>query len=165
MSTARRSTRPGESAPPSEHARERILLTAYDLFARNGIRAVGVDRIVAESGVAKTTLYRHFASKDDLVVAALESVIEYEPQPDERNLVAFPSCHVAGYTVPVTQFRGGHIVLTPMFEPELWMKLVDQHGITATALATHTYLEPRTAARNATRAAAIAATAQASGET
>jgi AcrR family transcriptional regulator len=72
LSTARRSTRPGESAPPSENARKRILLTAYDLFARHGIRAVGVDRIVAESGVAKTTLYRHFASKDDLVVAALE---------------------------------------------------------------------------------------------
>jgi AcrR family transcriptional regulator len=70
MSTARRPTRPGE-APPSENARERILLTAYELFARHGIRAVGVDRIVAESGVAKTTLYRHFASKDDLVVAAL----------------------------------------------------------------------------------------------
>src|SRR5258708_39908153 len=72
MSTARRSTRPGTSAPPTENARERILLTAYDLFARHGIRAVGVDRIVAESGVAKTTLYRHFASKDDLVVAAVE---------------------------------------------------------------------------------------------
>jgi AcrR family transcriptional regulator len=71
MSTVRRSPRPGESAPPTENARDRILLTAYDLFARNGIRAVGVDRIVAESGVAKTTLYRHFASKDDLVVAAL----------------------------------------------------------------------------------------------
>jgi AcrR family transcriptional regulator len=71
MSTARRPTRPGKSGPPSENARERILLTAYDLFARHGIRAVGVDRIVAESGVAKTTLYRHFASKDDLVVAAL----------------------------------------------------------------------------------------------
>jgi AcrR family transcriptional regulator len=71
LSTARRSTRPGERTQPTENARERILLTAYDLFARHGIRAVGVDRIVAESGVAKTTLYRHFASKDDLVVAAL----------------------------------------------------------------------------------------------
>jgi AcrR family transcriptional regulator len=70
MSTARRSNPSAPSAPP-ENARERILHTAYDLFARNGIRAVGVDRIVAESGVAKTTLYRHFASKDDLVVAAL----------------------------------------------------------------------------------------------
>ena len=65
----------------------------------------------------------------------LESVIEYEPQPDERNLVAFPLCHVAGYTVPVTHMRGGRIVLTPMFEPELWMQLVDEHGITGTAMA------------------------------
>ncbi len=71
----------------------------------------------------------------NLTVAALESVIEYEPQPDERNLVAFPLCHVAGYTVPVTQVRGGCIVLTPMFEPELWMQLVDEHGITGTAMA------------------------------
>ena len=71
MTAARRPTRPGESAPRTENARERILHTAYDLFAHHGIRAVGVDRIVAESGVAKTTLYRHFASKDDLVVAAL----------------------------------------------------------------------------------------------
>jgi AcrR family transcriptional regulator len=71
MSTRRRSPRPGGRSPQSENARERILHTAYDLFARNGIRAVGVDRIVAESGVAKTTLYRHFGSKDDLVVAAL----------------------------------------------------------------------------------------------
>jgi acyl-CoA synthetase (AMP-forming)/AMP-acid ligase II len=71
----------------------------------------------------------------NLTAAMLESVIEYEPQPDERNLVAFPLCHVAGYTVPVTHTRGGRIVLTPMFEPELWMQLVDQHGITGTALA------------------------------
>ena len=71
----------------------------------------------------------------NLTVAVLESVIEYEPQPDERNLVAFPLCHVAGYTVPVTHMRGGRIVLTPMFEPELWMQLVDEHGITGTALA------------------------------
>jgi len=71
MSTRRPPARPGERAPSSENARERILRTAYDLFARHGIRAVGVDRIASESGVAKTTLYRHFAAKDDLVVAAL----------------------------------------------------------------------------------------------
>ena len=71
----------------------------------------------------------------NLIVAVMASVIEYEPQPDERNLVAFPLCHVAGYSVPVNHFRGGRIVLTPMFEPELWMKLVDQHGINSTALA------------------------------
>ena len=71
----------------------------------------------------------------NLVVAALNSVIEYEPQPDERNLVAFPLCHVSGYTVPVTHFRGGRIVLNPMFEPELWMQMVDKHQITGTAMA------------------------------
>ena len=54
-----------------ESARERILATAYELFSRYGTRAVGVDRIVAESGVAKMTLYRNFASKDELIVAFL----------------------------------------------------------------------------------------------
>jgi AcrR family transcriptional regulator len=53
-------------------ARERILETAYDLFSRHGIRAVGVDRIVAESGVAKMSLYRHFESKDELVLCFLQ---------------------------------------------------------------------------------------------
>lgn len=71
----------------------------------------------------------------NLTIAVIESVIEYEPQPDERNLVAFPLCHVSGYSVPVTHLRGGRIVLTPMFEPELWMRLVDEHGITGTAMA------------------------------
>jgi len=49
--------------------RDRILTTAGELFYREGVRAVGVDLIVAESGVAKTSLYRHFATKDELVPA------------------------------------------------------------------------------------------------
>jgi AcrR family transcriptional regulator len=53
-------------------ARERILDTAYDLFSRHGVRAVGVDRIIATSGVAKMSLYRHFKSKDALVLAFLQ---------------------------------------------------------------------------------------------
>jgi AcrR family transcriptional regulator len=53
-------------------ARERILDTAYELFSRHGTRAVGVDRIIAECGVAKMTLYRNFASKDELILAFLE---------------------------------------------------------------------------------------------
>jgi AcrR family transcriptional regulator len=51
--------------------RDRILDTAYELFSAHGIRAVGVDRIIAEAGTAKMTLYRNFASKDDLIVAFL----------------------------------------------------------------------------------------------
>jgi len=61
--------------PPDEaglDARERIVRTAYELFRAHGFSAVGVDRIVAESIVAKTTLYRHFRSKDELLIAVLE---------------------------------------------------------------------------------------------
>ena len=50
----------------------RVLATASELFYRDGVRAVGVDLIVARSGIAKTSLYRHFATKDDLVTAFLE---------------------------------------------------------------------------------------------
>jgi AcrR family transcriptional regulator len=53
-------------------ARERILDTAYDLFSRHGVRAVGVDRIIETSKVAKMSLYRHFRSKDELVLAFLQ---------------------------------------------------------------------------------------------
>jgi AcrR family transcriptional regulator len=62
---------PSQSAAAGE-ARERILRAAYELFSRFGFRAVGVDRVVAEAGVAKTTLYRHFRSKDELGVAVLD---------------------------------------------------------------------------------------------
>jgi len=57
---------------PRPSARERILDTAYELFSRHGTRAVGVDRIIAECGIAKMTLYRNFPSKDDLILAFLE---------------------------------------------------------------------------------------------
>jgi AcrR family transcriptional regulator len=83
-------------------ARERILETAYELFSRRGIRDVGIDEIIGRAGVAKATLYRHFASKDDLVVAFLErreqrwtvEVVEAEARrrgatPDEQLLAIF----------------------------------------------------------------------------
>ena len=54
-------------------ARERILDTAYELFSRRAIHDVGVDEVIERAGVAKATLYRHFPSKDDLVIAFLEA--------------------------------------------------------------------------------------------
>src|SRR5262245_53384986 len=56
----------------TSEALQRILETADRLFYRDGIRAVGIDRIIAEAGVAKMSLYKHFPSKDDLILAVLQ---------------------------------------------------------------------------------------------
>jgi AcrR family transcriptional regulator len=53
-------------------ARRRILDTSYELFSRRGVRAVGIDEVIERAGVAKATLYRHFSSKDALVLAFLD---------------------------------------------------------------------------------------------
>ncbi|MET9288031.1 TetR/AcrR family transcriptional regulator [Nocardia beijingensis] len=53
-------------------AKQRLLTTAEELFYAEGIRAVGLDRLLQASGVGRASFYRHFASKDDLVVAVLE---------------------------------------------------------------------------------------------
>lgn len=63
----------GAGAASGKTARERLLEVATELFYREGIRAVGIDTIIARSGVAKMSLYRNFPSKDDLVVAFLEA--------------------------------------------------------------------------------------------
>jgi AcrR family transcriptional regulator len=60
------------NAKPKSKARQRIVETAERLFYAEGIRAVGIDRIIADAEVAKMTLYNHFASKDDLILAVLQ---------------------------------------------------------------------------------------------
>ncbi|GIE88650.1 TetR/AcrR family transcriptional regulator [Actinoplanes regularis] len=82
-------------------ARDRLLDTAERLFYANGIRSVGVERILAESGVGRASLYRHFPGKDDLVVAVLqrrdqawrqwlrEAVERLAPAPADRPLAVF----------------------------------------------------------------------------
>ncbi|HEX5995951.1 MAG TPA: TetR/AcrR family transcriptional regulator [Jiangellales bacterium] len=59
---------------PAQPARERILDTAFRMFYAHGPRGVGVDTVIAESGVAKATLYKHFPRKDDLILAYLDKV-------------------------------------------------------------------------------------------
>lgn len=77
------------STPTAPSARERILDTASHLFYRHGFVSVGVDTIIAEAGVAKMSLYRHFASKDDPIVAYLE-------QSNERFWAWFDGAAVDG---------------------------------------------------------------------
>ena len=66
--TSTRSTKPGP--------RERLLAAATRLFSTDGIRAVGIDRILREASVAKASLYNTYGSKDELVVAYLRAVAE-----------------------------------------------------------------------------------------
>jgi AcrR family transcriptional regulator len=86
--------------------RERILVAAYDLFSRRGIRDVGIDEVVEKADVAKATLYRHFPSKDALVLAFLarreeqwtKGFVEAGARargetPDERLLAIFDVFH------------------------------------------------------------------------
>lgn len=73
----------------TSEARQRILETADRLFYRDGLRAVGIDRIITEAGVAKMSLYKHFPSKDDLILAVLkhreEGVLAFFRSATERH--------------------------------------------------------------------------------
>ncbi|HJW82721.1 MAG TPA: TetR/AcrR family transcriptional regulator [Anaerolineae bacterium] len=105
--------------------RQRILDIAGDLFFHQGYRAIGVDTIVKETGVAKMTLYRHFRSKDDLIVAYLEQVNRlmtdwfdeaakpYEGKPRDQlvavfaaleKLVKSPKCFGCAFLVAASEF-------------------------------------------------------------
>jgi AcrR family transcriptional regulator len=92
--------------PAAPSARERIMNAAYELFSRRGIRAVGTDEVIDRAGVAKATLYRHFAKKNDLVLAVLErreeiwthGLIEGQSEqrgttPEEQLLAIFDVMH------------------------------------------------------------------------
>ncbi|WP_156689319.1 TetR/AcrR family transcriptional regulator [Mycobacterium sp. Marseille-P9652] len=91
---------------PAASARERILCAAYELFSHRGVRAVGTDEVIERAGVARATLYRHFATKNDLVLAVLErreevwthGLIEEQSRrrgdtPEEQLLAIFDVMH------------------------------------------------------------------------
>jgi AcrR family transcriptional regulator len=93
-------------ATPAVPARERILSAAYELFSHRGIRAVSTDEVIERAGVAKATLYRHFATKNDLVLAVLQrreelwthGLIEEQSRlrgntPEEQLLAIFDVLH------------------------------------------------------------------------
>jgi len=72
LTTGRRTIGEEIAASGAANMRDRIVNSAYDLFARRGIRDVGINELISNSGVAKATFYRHFASKNELVLAFLE---------------------------------------------------------------------------------------------
>jgi len=65
---------------PPRTGRERLVAAAVELFYRRGFGAVGIDQVIASAGVTKTTFYKHFEGKDDLMVAAVERRDEWESQ-------------------------------------------------------------------------------------
>jgi AcrR family transcriptional regulator len=64
--------------PAPRTGRERLVAAAIELYYRNGFGAVGIDRVIEAAGVTKTTFYKHFESKDDLMVAAVKQRDEWE---------------------------------------------------------------------------------------
>jgi AcrR family transcriptional regulator len=87
--------------PPAP--RERILQVAGTLFYREGYRAIGIDRVIAEAEVAKATFYKHFPSKDDLIVAWIARAEEWsattsppEDAPDALTAFAGAMLDIAG---------------------------------------------------------------------
>ncbi len=116
----------GHSGAMEVSARRRILDAAGELFYERGFHAAGVDLIVERAGVAKATLYRHFPTKDDLVVAWLEEAdrgffdwfdrsIAGAAEPDEalaayldalQVLATAPSCLGCTFQVAAAEFPG-----------------------------------------------------------
>lgn len=105
-------------------ARARIMASASQLFSQYGYQAVGVDTLVAEANVAKATLYKHFPSKDDVIVAYLhqedenlwhwwEEAVEDATTPRERLLAVFnmvekrvtsPTCYGCPFLLAAAEF-------------------------------------------------------------
>ena len=104
--------------------RQKLFDTAAHLFYRHGYRAIGVDTLAAESGIGKMTLYRHYPSKDDLIVAYLqdsnevfwenfEQITKDAPTPREKLLAFFeslqgyvssPACHGCPFINVATEY-------------------------------------------------------------
>ncbi|AOS62835.1 transcriptional regulator, TetR family [Actinoalloteichus hymeniacidonis] len=95
--------------------RDRVLDVATVLFYRDGIRAVSADKLIAEVGISKVTFYRHFPTKDDLVVAYLQQRSDIEREGltrIRRELADDPMAMLRAYTVALGEvscapgFRG-----------------------------------------------------------
>jgi AcrR family transcriptional regulator len=98
------------------NARDRLLTTAIDLFYSRGLNAVGLDQILKETGVTKTTFYKHFESKDQLIVEAIRRRDRWEMKAWQRAV------RKAGGRSPRAQLLAIFDVL------DLWFNDPDFHG-------------------------------------
>lgn len=98
--------------PEPRDTRERILFTALDLFHAHGFHAVGLDRVLNEVGVTKTTFYNHFESRDQLMVEAIQKRDAWDQAAFERRLK-----EIAGYA-PRDMLLGMFDVLHEWFTHE-----------------------------------------------
>src|SRR4051794_25429136 len=102
---------------PPTTGRERLVAAAVELFYRHGFGAIGVDRVIEAAGVTKTTFYKHFESKDDLMVAAVKRRDEWEAIAWDRAVRK-----LAGDDDPAGQ------LLAMLDVMDLWFNDPDFHG-------------------------------------
>lgn len=105
----------GQPAPASS-GRDRLIAAGIELFSRYGFHSVGLDRVIDLAGVTKTTFYKHFESKDDLIIACIEWRHEWESQAWDRAVQS-----IAGED-PRAQLIGFFQVM------DLWFNDPDFHG-------------------------------------
>lgn len=101
---------------PPKTGRERLVAAAIEQFYRHGFGAVGIDQVIAEAGVTKTTFYKHFEGKDDLMVAAVKRRDEWESLAWNRAI------HKLAGDDPVKQ------ILAMLDVMDDWFNAPDFHG-------------------------------------
>lgn len=137
------------------NARERLLDAAEELFYTQGTRGTGIEQILQVSGVGRASFYRHFASKDELVVAVLRRRREYwsansVPRVLERGGHPLDVFDVLAERLEETGFRGCAFLNTLVEVPdpgepahrEAVEQKDDQRGLFAQCLAAHGYADP-----------------------
>ena len=142
---------------PQSVKREQLVDTALRLFYRDGFHATGIDKILAEAGVARMTLYKHFKSKDDLVLAALrrrdeqfrtwfERAVEQRGATPRARLVAIFDAlddWFAGRAFPGGEFHGCAFVNAPPNSPTPTSRRIGRRPSTSACCGTTQAAWPR----------------------
>ncbi len=117
MSNARRKCSELFGVPDApKTGRERLVAAAVELFCRQGFSLIGIDQVIATAGVTKTTFYKHFEGKDDLIVAAVERRDEWESQAWDRAVRQLAGDDPAGQLLAMLEVL------------DLWFNDPDFHG-------------------------------------